>query len=719
MSSLLPPDEWSEAIGNSLDSPSLLPREPPQLDRSPLKGKRYRHGSLADLVSRRNLPPGPRDLGELLNYPLAVVQVLFSDTNRAHRCLALLSQGLTDHSDYSGIGAEREAKRLLLQVLAEQYSVSVDYEYTKSCDIDPCCQQVLCHMSACLDNNASCVFADIRDQIPEEGRGFCSELEPNPGDTWLSREEVEKHYSDIKAFLLKNSERLVNEDRDPDHRAYCLVHDRDCVVNKPRSALRNPESLVIANAGNCCQGWSSEGKRARGAHLSQVPLAMWVCQRKALAAKGQEDMFFQECTPLFDIEEHLIGPLESSHRVVQVVAGPRLLGWPASRDRRLSAGLSLESLVWVGPTTAEGVQADFESLFARRPELNGSIFLQEDEGVVTDWCLEQMHKKRSRFCDEIPEGKDLLRALLPPGQLQRAEQYDREKSNHAALDGTMFCDVEHWLNSPGPHCGPMLPCLLTHGTLVELSRYRFESQESQRRSSSNRGRGSGSGHESSDKIPRYGNLARSFYALLECLPKQALPDDPPRGQFQYTLRWSEKVSIKCDLRGSFQVQHEFKQKKFSFNGVGDAVEKFKQASRLANVWKSCPPWAPVERHLFEERAFEARGLLALEDAPRPPTAAADVDADGSESDSDSDSSPSFVPVPSSPPRRLHRLAARAEIDIDTDCDGLRDDEVDAVAGEASSARRRMTASASNGSSSRPCVPATQAKPSRKRTHDMC
>ena len=258
-----------------------------------------------------------------------------------------------------------------------------------------------------------------------------------------------------------------------DHRAHCLVHDRDCVVNKARCALRNPESLVIANAGNCCQGWSSEGKRARGAHLSQVPLAMWVCQHKALAAKGQEGMFFQECTPFFDIQEHLIHPLESSHRVVQVVAGPRLLGWPASRDRRLSAGLSLESLVWVGPATAEGVQADFESLFARRPELNGSIFLQEDEGVVTDWCLEQLHKKRSRFIDELPEGKDLLRALLPPGQLQRAEQYDREKSKHAALDGTMFCDVEHWLNSPGPDCGPMLPCLLTHGTLVELSRYRF------------------------------------------------------------------------------------------------------------------------------------------------------------------------------------------------------------------------------------------------------
>ncbi|CAE7251503.1 unnamed protein product [Symbiodinium sp. CCMP2456] len=468
MASLVAPDEWSVANGSSVGSPSLSPGEPPQLDKSPLKGKRYRHGSLADLVSRRNLPPGPKDLGELVSYPQDVLRVLFSDADRAHRCISLLSKGLTDHSDYSGIAAEREAKRLLLQVLAEQYCVSVDYEYKKSCDIDPCCQQVLCHMSACLDNNESCVFADIRDQIPEEGRTFCEELEPSPTDTWLSREDVEKHYGDIKAFLLKSSDWLVNED----HRAYCLVHDKHCVVNKPRCTLRNPESLVIANAGNCCQGWSSEGKRARGAHLSQVPLAMWVCQRKALAANGQEDMFFQECTPLFDIQEHLISPLESTHHVVQVVAGPRLLGWPASRDRRLSAGLSLESLVWVGPTTAEAIQADFESLFARRPQLNGSIFLQEDEGLVADWCSEQM-QRRSCFFDQVPQGKHLLRAVLPPGQLQRAEQYDAEKSKHAGLDGTMFCDVEHWLHSPGPDCGPMLPCLLTHGTILELSRYRF------------------------------------------------------------------------------------------------------------------------------------------------------------------------------------------------------------------------------------------------------
>ena len=99
------------------------------------------------------------------------------------------------------------------------------------------------------------------------------------------------------------------------------------------------------------------------------------------------------------------------------------------------------------------------------------------------------------------------------------------------------------------------------GTVITVRHICQESQDSQRRPSSNRasGCGSGRGHNSSDRdpdrIPRYGNLATRFYVLLECLPKQALPDDPPRGQFQYTLWWSEKVSIKCDLRGSFQVQH--------------------------------------------------------------------------------------------------------------------------------------------------------------------
>ena len=42
-----------------------------------------------------------------------------------------------------------------------------------------------------------------------------------------------------------------------------------------------------------------------------------------------------------------------------------------------------------------------------------------------------------------------------------------------AWTGLFFCDLDHWPQSPGPDYGPMMPCLLTHGCILELSRARF------------------------------------------------------------------------------------------------------------------------------------------------------------------------------------------------------------------------------------------------------
>ena len=155
-----------------------------------------------------------------------------------------------------------------------------------------------------------------------------------------------------------------------DQTAWCEAHQQYCVVNKPREKLG---ALVINNAGNCCQGWSSEGKRARKAHKSQYPLAVWLCQRKQLALDGQEDLFFQECTRHFDVESCLAGPLSSSHQVISLVVGPSELGWPTSRDRVLSAGISLRTLVWVGPTDPQKVEREFNYFFQRSCLLSGDV----------------------------------------------------------------------------------------------------------------------------------------------------------------------------------------------------------------------------------------------------------------------------------------------------------------------------------------------------------
>ena len=255
------------------------------------------------------------------------------------------------------------------------------------------------------------------------------------------------------------------------------MHDRQCLVNPPRDTLPRPGALIIANAGNCCQGWSQEGKRARGAHASQHALACWVCQRRELAKQRQEDLFFQECTPHFDLQTLLTEPLADSHLIVSVITGPRLLGWPAARDRLLSAGLNMQTLVWLGPPPGQ-VQEHFEKLWARRPMLTGAVFLQEGQVRQTGWLLTQMTKKGHygevrKLAFQSPPNRRLFRYVLTPGQLQRLEKYKALEKEGAGMDGTYLCDLEHWPMSPGPACGPMFPCLLTHGTILDMNSGKF------------------------------------------------------------------------------------------------------------------------------------------------------------------------------------------------------------------------------------------------------
>lgn len=266
-----------------------------------------------------------------------------------------------------------------------------------------------------------------------------------------------------------------------DHTDYCRVHERQCVVNKPRSHLDekhfaghgiSSDSLIISSAGNCCQGWSTEGKRARSAHVSQHAWGCWIAQRKELAMRGQEDMFFQECTPHFAVKSCLVEPLSVSHHVVHMVLGPSKLGWPTSRDRVLSAGLSHETMVWLGPTNPEDVKMEFESTFGKSCQLSGSVFLQEDVSVQDEWCHKRLEKRGFHGC--CPDaGQKLYRKILTPGQLQRLEQYQKLKDEHQGMDGTFFCDLDHWPSSPGPDFGPMFPVLLRHGAILELNTGRF------------------------------------------------------------------------------------------------------------------------------------------------------------------------------------------------------------------------------------------------------
>ena len=50
------------------------------------------------------------------------------------------------------------------------------------------------------------------------------------------------------------------------------------------------------------------------------------------------------------------------------------------------------------------------------------------------------------------------------------------------------------------------------------------------------------------KVSRYGNIAVSYYPLLNELPRDAHPDKRPKGQHQYTLQYNCRMTVTVLLR---------------------------------------------------------------------------------------------------------------------------------------------------------------------------
>eukprot|EP00435_Cladocopium_sp_Y103_P047823 s241_g14.t1 len=500
--------------------------------------RKCKRGSLADLKSKEHLPAGPADVHELFNYPEVLVHDAFKKRQWETRFRQLLQDGLIEHSDYSGVSAEREAKRLLFQVLEDNYNFPVSHCFLRACDIDSNCQDVLIQASDLLDGGRSCVFTDIRAQVHPEAQAHCEDVLKTINSAAADDMEASQAANqEIFDYLMQNGEKAVSKDS---------------------------------------------------------------------------------------------------------LACPHML---------LSAGLSRQSLVWVGPEDPKEIQAEFEKTFEKRCVLSGSLFFRADEDEVTQWCQETLRRK-SHF-GPMPKGYKLWRKLFTPGQLQRVEQYRGLQSEQAGIDGTFICDLDHWPNSPGPQPGPFFPTLLRHGTIVDLNTERIamssdrflalgfhigpvspkfqwplaeyvlslpdrrtgvavqtgeraehllnaktdladllmqDSRALTKRPASQMQEGNADG-ESAPKMARFGKLDTQHFKLLDALPKDALPDHPPAGKHQYTLQMGEDVKVIVKLSAkAFVLCHvtNGRSMSFHFRDETDVALEWNEVVTVAASWKYWP-----------------------------------------------------------------------------------------------------------------------------------
>ncbi|CAE7319270.1 unnamed protein product [Symbiodinium sp. CCMP2456] len=414
---------------------------------------------------------GPRSVQEAFRWPETKLDQVCKDPNREHRLRSLLEHGVLASSDFSGMGGDREIMRqlgLVMQARQWPLDAAARFRHVRACDIGRLQRTVLSYMSMNHDDFGSCVTGDLMERLPSTFLETISDMQPSEGD-------------DVDTCVRKNSliDSFIKENRAEifaGSASYCYVHDNMCLTDRGLH-LQDEQSQVplrVNLAGTTCVGWSAVGSRKGFGHTSEVAHSVWLNERLHNAEALKEDMFIHECTMLYPAQEKLADPLSETHVVLSIKTGPQSQGFPSSRNRTLSAGLSKATTIWMGPTAPDLLQRDFDSIFATTMELSGNIFFLEDDETQRRCNIDKAvcQRGRNRLVLQSLNRWDLLQSCLAPGAATRLREYDEKRANRVDPEGAFLADVEHWPGQCLGSGGPLFPCQLKHGTVVSWQHQR-------------------------------------------------------------------------------------------------------------------------------------------------------------------------------------------------------------------------------------------------------
>ena len=193
------------------------------------------HGTPERLPLSKELPPGPKDLESLFNWPAELLQTICERPAMSARLVQFLAGGVVSDSDYSGMDSHREVCFQLSKAMdnspffGKWEKPSPRFGFQRSCDWASMPQEVLVWIAREVDLGKSCVFPCLESRLPEEARQFLGVLQPEPAPTAESMKSspdstealaVEQGYADTLEWLLQNSPWLYNKSST----SPCLVH---------------------------------------------------------------------------------------------------------------------------------------------------------------------------------------------------------------------------------------------------------------------------------------------------------------------------------------------------------------------------------------------------------------------------------------------------------------------------------------------------------------
>jgi len=233
------------------------------------------------------LRPGSKNLAETFQF----ARVILQDLGEEGRSLlaAWYQTGLLLKTAYSGMGCVEMALAALHDSLVHDFGFEglPPAAPIESCDVSRTCRQVLLGHEF-VGTKPKHVFFDLLDRLPVDVQMAYRRLEW-PSKAWLlehSEEQVEQHV----LRLMRKALRLLNKPHafGPTAKAYCAVHDGNCLLNDVDGSVAGGETgaspcigIRIAVGGLVCVHWSQAGGMTGFAGASAKPCILYVEERRA------------------------------------------------------------------------------------------------------------------------------------------------------------------------------------------------------------------------------------------------------------------------------------------------------------------------------------------------------------------------------------------------------------------------------------------------------
>eukprot|EP00439_Symbiodinium_sp_Y106_P049334 s354_g6.t1 len=436
-------------------------------------------------------PAGIRTVHDLQQWPLDVLQSLTKpdrDEEIELRLCSHLLQGVSLYTDYSGLDCPREALEMGFRALQTLKGYDPDVAGSpvwvgRTCDKGSLQKRLQVALSCTFEKGLRCHFDDILHRLPVEGRQWIAAASPGKQASKAERFEA---YKCIADWVMTNRNMLFSVDA----QSPCMVHHRhtkgrveQCPVHPsppPPTAdsVAGARRIRVCVAGVTCHAWSAEGSQDGQAHDSEIPLAVWLAERRYMFEQGMEDVCMVECTPRFPAQKRLEETFGDTAVVLAWEDGPEWHGWPHRRRRILSLAVNRSTADWFGPTTSFEARADYSNRFYRQMVSAGEILMQADlQERVQDMVA--LARCRKNNVDDAAIKKlfmerdydKLAQLLLPPGGIARLQQW--QEVHKMKMSGgpvrAFFCDVDHTVAGKGcPVGGELWPTQLTHGSVFAL-----------------------------------------------------------------------------------------------------------------------------------------------------------------------------------------------------------------------------------------------------------